>query len=40
MLRDLVLKNRSYRRFHQDVAIDTETFRELIDLAKIGRAHV
>ena len=33
-LRDLVLRNRSYRRFYQDVAIDLETLRELIDLAR------
>ncbi len=35
MIRDLVLKNRSYRRFYQDVSIDTETMRELIDLARL-----
>jgi len=34
MLRDLVFKNRSYRRFHQDVKIDLDTLRELIDLAR------
>lgn len=33
-LRDLILKNRSYRRFHQDVAVDPETLKELIDLAR------
>ena len=33
-LRDLILKNRSYRRFHQDVAVERETLRELIDLAR------
>ncbi len=36
MLRDLVLKNRSYRRFHQEVAIDTETLRDLVDLARLS----
>ena len=36
MLRELVLKNRSYRRFHQEVAIDTETLRELVDLARLS----
>lgn len=36
MLRELVTKNRSYRRFHQDVAIDRETLRELIDLARLS----
>jgi nitroreductase len=34
MLRDLVLKNRSYRRFHQDVAVDASTLRALVDLAR------
>jgi nitroreductase len=34
MLRDLVLKNRSYRRFYQDVAIAPEVLRELVDLAR------
>jgi nitroreductase len=34
-LRDLVLKNRSYRRFHQD-AIDLETLKELVDLARLS----
>lgn len=36
MLRELVLKNRSYRRFHQEAAIDTETLRELVDLARLS----
>ena len=35
MIRDLVLKNRSYRRFYQDVSIDIETMRELIELARL-----
>ena len=35
-MRDLVLKNRSYRRFHQDVAVDLETLRELVDLARLS----
>ena len=34
MIRDLVLQNRSYRRFHQEVAITEETLRELVDLAR------
>ena len=33
MLRDLITRNRSYRRFHQD-AINIETLRELVDLAR------
>jgi nitroreductase len=34
MLRDLVQKNRSYRRFHQDFAVELATLRELVDLAR------
>ena len=34
MIRDLVMKNRSYRRFHQDVPIEQETLKELVDLAR------
>ena len=33
-LRDLVLENRSYRRFHQDVAVGLATLRQLVDLAR------
>lgn len=36
MLRDLILRNRSYRRFHQDFAISREMLRELIDLARLS----
>jgi nitroreductase len=36
MLRDLVAKNRSYRRFYQDVAIDCEVLKELVDLARLS----
>jgi len=36
MIRDLILKNRSYRRFHQEVAIDVETLRGLVDLARLS----
>jgi nitroreductase len=36
MLRDLVLKNRSYRRFQQDAAIDMDTLREVVDLARLS----
>ena len=35
MLKELVSKNRSYRRFYQDVAIDLDTLRELVDLARL-----
>ena len=34
MIRDLILKNRSYRRFYEKVDIKLETLRELIDLAR------
>lgn len=36
MLKDLIVKNRSYRRFYQDVAVSTETLRELIELARLS----
>jgi nitroreductase len=36
MLQELVLKNRSYRRFHQDVPIKLETLRELVDLGRLS----
>jgi nitroreductase len=36
MLKDLVTKNRSYRRFHQGEAITLDTLRELVDLARLS----
>jgi nitroreductase len=36
MLRDLIRKNRSYRRFRQQVPIEAETLRELVDLARLS----
>jgi nitroreductase len=36
MLRDLVLNNRSYRRFHQDQPVSEETLRELVDLGRLS----
>jgi nitroreductase len=36
MIRDLVLKSRSYRRFRQETAIEMETLRELVDLARLS----
>lgn len=36
LIKDLVTKNRSYRRFYQDVHIDIETLRELVDLARLS----
>ena len=34
MVKDLIYKNRSYRRFHQDASMGMETLRELVDLAR------
>jgi nitroreductase len=34
MFKELVAKNRSYRRFHQDTAVSQDTLRELVDLAR------
>ena len=36
MLKDLILKNRSYRRFDQTYGVDRETLRELVDLARLS----
>jgi len=36
MFKDLVQKNRSYRRFYEDVSIARETLRELVDLARLS----
>ena len=35
-LKELVLKNRSYRRFYQDVSIGIEILRQLVDLARLS----
>ena len=35
-LRDLVRSNRSYRRFHQEHAVDLETLKQLVDLARLS----
>jgi len=34
MIKDLILQNRTCRRFYQAVAIERETLRELVDLAR------
>lgn len=34
MLKKLILKNRSRRRFQEEVSIDKETLKELVDLAR------
>jgi nitroreductase len=36
MLKDLIHKNRSFRRFHQDVEVREDTLRELIVLARFS----
>ena len=36
MIKDLILKNRSYRRYHQDVAVSMEALEELVDLGRIS----
>jgi len=36
MLKDLLLKNRSYRRFDNNYSIDRDTLVELIDMARIA----
>ncbi|UCG11674.1 MAG: nitroreductase family protein [Deltaproteobacteria bacterium] len=38
MIRDLIVKCRSYRRFHQEVTIEIETLRELVDLGRLAAA--
>ena len=35
-IRELITKNRSYRRFRQETPVDMETLRELIDLARLS----
>jgi len=35
MIRELVLHNRSYRRFHESRRVPIETLRELVDLARL-----
>lgn len=36
MIRELILKNRSYRRFYEEVDIKIEALRELVDLARLS----
>lgn len=36
MLRDLILKNRTYRRYFEDEPISRETLTELVDLARLS----
>jgi nitroreductase len=36
MVRDLILKNRSYRRFYENKPVTEKTLRELVDLARLS----
>ena len=36
MISDLVTKNRSYRRFVEDIRVEPQTLRELVDLARLS----
>lgn len=36
MLRELVEKNRTYRRFYEDVKVEKKTLEELVDLARMS----
>lgn len=36
MLKDLIVQNRSYRRFYQNEAVTEEVLRELVDLARLS----
>jgi nitroreductase len=36
MIKELIELNRSYRRFYQDKAVDMQTLKELIDLARLA----
>jgi nitroreductase len=36
MIRDLVMQNRTYRRFYQEVAVEYKMLRELVDLARLS----
>jgi len=36
MIKDLILQNRSYRRFHENYSVDANVLRDLIDLARLS----
>jgi nitroreductase len=36
MFKDLILRNRSYRRFYQEEAVSMETLRDLVNLARLS----
>jgi len=35
-IKELVFKNRSYRRYHQDVPVSLDTLKELVDLGRLS----
>ena len=36
MIKDLIIKNRSCRRFYQEAAVELETLKELVELARLA----
>ncbi|UCD55010.1 MAG: nitroreductase family protein [Candidatus Omnitrophota bacterium] len=36
MIKDLILKNRSYRRFYEDFTVEKKTLKELVDFARLS----
>ncbi|SHI52589.1 nitroreductase family protein [Desulfosporosinus lacus] len=36
MIRELIEKNRTYRRFYQDIEVTCETLKDLVDLARLS----
>jgi len=36
MIRDSIIKNRSYRRFYEEVSIELKTLKELVDFARLS----
>jgi nitroreductase len=36
MIKDLIMKNRTYRRFYEEAAVELETLRGLVDLARLS----
>ncbi len=36
MFKDLIVKNRSYRRFHQNQPVELDTLKELVELARLS----
>ena len=36
MIKDLIMKNRTYRRFYQEVTVEHQMLRELVDLARLS----